>query len=72
MNQQFILNDLDSALRVAKEGDKIFLEEGTYTPPTSGPESEKKSRFEFRKGVNVCGEMNEREMSLFNVINPLS
>lgn len=56
---QFILNDLVTALRIAKNGDTIFLEEGTYTNGTMDPNhmenSEKKVPFEIRKAVCLIG-----------------
>ena len=32
--KQFFVNDLDSALRIAKSGDTIFIEEGSYSGRT--------------------------------------
>ncbi len=38
-DKRFILNDLESALRIAKDGDTIFLEDGVYAPlGTTSPE----------------------------------
>ena len=34
VNEQFFVNDLDSGLRIAKNGDVIFIEEGNYSGRT--------------------------------------
>jgi hypothetical protein len=59
-NGQFLLNDLESALRIAKSGDVIFLEAGTYSPKSSPENSDvsvkkKKAAFEIRKSVTIVG-----------------
>jgi hypothetical protein len=33
-SKQFFVNDLDSALRIAKNGDTLFIEEGTFSGRT--------------------------------------
>ena len=53
---RFRLNDLESALRIAKDGDVIFLEAGSYSPKKkSTGAKKKKASFEVRKAVTIVG-----------------
>ncbi len=64
---KFIVHDLDSALRIAKDGDVIFLEAGTFTPKqpelsdatvygeSDAAAKKKKAAFEIKKGVTIVG-----------------
>ena len=54
---QFVVNDIDSALRIAKDGDTIFLEEGTYSGCKSGKKKDgtKQKMIEILKDVTIIG-----------------
>jgi len=52
--KRFLVNDLASALRIAKDGDGIFLDEGIYRPPEA-IDASKKAVFEMKKAVNITG-----------------
>ena len=54
---QFVVNDVDSALRIAKDGDTIFLEEGTYTAKQLGKKEDgsKEPIIDITKNVQMIG-----------------
>jgi hypothetical protein len=52
--KQFFVNDLDSALRIAKDGDVIFVEEGSYSGRTLRQQSGKmKMVTEISKSITL-------------------
>ena len=54
---QFVVNDIDSALRIAKDSDKIFLEEGTYIGKQVGKKKDgsEERMIEVLKNVEIIG-----------------
>ena len=54
---QFVVNDIDSALRIAKDGDVIFLEEGTYSGNKVGKKKDGREErmIEVLKNVEIVG-----------------
>ena len=54
---QFIVNDIESALRIAKDGDLIFLEEGTYIGCKLGKKKDgtEERIIEILKNVEIVG-----------------
>ena len=54
---QFVVNDIDSALRIAKDGDIIFLEEGTYSGTKLGKKKDgtEEKMIEVLKNIEIIG-----------------
>ena len=56
LDGQIIVNDLELALRIAKNGDIIFIEEGTYSGRTIRQQSgNMKLVTEFNKSLTLVG-----------------
>lgn len=55
VNEQFVVNDLQTALTMAKDGDLIFLEEGTYKPDPPAKGKGGRGKFEVTKSLQIVG-----------------
>ena len=55
VNGQFVVNDLHTALTMAKDGDLIFLEEGTFKPNPPAKGKGGRGKFEVTKSLQIVG-----------------
>ena len=67
---QFVVNDIDSALRIAKDGDVIFLEEGTYIGSKVGKKKDgsQERMIEVLKNVEIIGFQTSRVRLVGSVV----
>merc|ERR1719323_730628 len=71
---QCVVNDIDSAIRIAKDGDTIFLEEGAYIGGQFGEKKNKiKEQFiEVNKNIEIVGAKTSRVHLIGSVIKKSS